>query len=328
MTSVLRRHVANPILTAADWPTQVNSVFNPAAVLVGDDTVLLARAEDREGLSSLYVARSRNGYSDWKIEPTPAMRPIPGDRNASWGFEDARAVWVDELKRFVVTCTAYGPAGPAVHLSLTADFDEFEHYGMVMPPEDKNASLFPRRIGGSWVLLHRPVTVTGNTADVWLSRSSDLVSWRAPEPVMTCRPGGWWDGARIGMGPPPIETERGWLVLYHGVKLTVAGSIYRVGAVLLDLERPNIVLRRTSSWLLGPEAPYERVGDVPNVVFPCGAVQRPDGALWIYYGAADTSIGVAITSIEEVLEALDADEPGWTRPTRQTSDTGPSKELL
>jgi predicted GH43/DUF377 family glycosyl hydrolase len=301
---VFSRYVNNPILTGDNFPGSVNVVFNPAAAQLGDTTVLLVRVEDRRGLSHLHVARSFDGFSNWQIEPVPAMSPIETDRNAAWGFEDARSVWVEELKQFVVTCTAYGPAGPAVHLALTSDFESFEHYGVIMPPEDKNASLFPRRIDGNWILLHRPVTMTGNTADVWLSRSVDLVSWRSPEQVMACRVGGWWDAARIGIGPPPIETPDGWLVLYHGVKTAVSGPIYRVGAALLDLERPNVVLRRTTQWLLGPEAIYERVGDVPNVVFPCGAVVLADGELRLYYGAADTSVCVATTTVDTLLHVL------------------------
>jgi predicted GH43/DUF377 family glycosyl hydrolase len=307
---VFARYVNNPILTCENFPDAVNVVFNPAAAQVGDTTVLLVRVEDRRGLSHLHVARSADGFTNWKIAPMPAMSPIDDDRNASWGFEDARSVWVEELDRFVITCTAYGPAGPAVHLALTSDFESFEHYGIVMHPEDKNASLFPRRIDGSWVLLHRPVTKTGNTADVWLSRSADLVSWRSPEQVMECRTGGWWDATRIGIGPPPIETPEGWLVLYHGVKTAVSGPIYRVGAALLDLERPHIVLHRTNQWLLSPEATYERIGDVPNVVFPCGAVVLADGELRLYYGAADTSIAVATTNVETLLGVLRNCPPG------------------
>ena len=304
MSSVFTRHAANPILKASDWPTPVNVVFNPAAAQMGDTTVLLARAEDRRGLSSLYAARSADGVTGWTIDPSPALAPVPGDHNAEWGFEDARSVWVEELKRFVVTCTAYGPSGPAVHLAMTDDFDDFEHVGIVMPPEDKNAALFARRINGNWVLLHRPVTIM-NGADIWLSRSSDLVSWRAPEPVMRCRSGAWWDASRIGIGPPPIETAEGWLLLYHGVKVTVAGSIYRVGAALLDLDHPQVVLKRSNSWLMSPEAPYERVGDVPNVVFPCGIIADPGGVLRMYYGAADTSICMATTTVDEVMAMLD-----------------------
>ncbi len=304
VTNIFSRYPNNPILTADHWPDAVNVVFNPAAALLGETTVLMVRVEDRRGLSHLHVARSLDGFSDWKIDPVPAMGPIEGDHNALWGFEDPRSVWVEELERYVVTCTAYGPSGPAVHLSLTTNFEDFEHLGMVMPPEDKNASLFPRRINGSWVLLHRPVTVTGHTADVWLSRSTDLLSWRAPEPVLNCRIGAWWDATRIGVGPPPIETAEGWLIIYHGVKQAVSGPIYRVGAALLDLENPTKVLQRTNHWLLSPEAPYERVGDVPNVVFPCGAVVLPSGELRLYYGAADTSVCVAISSIEAILAVL------------------------
>ncbi len=301
---VFARHPNNPILTADHFPGGVNVVFNPSAALVGETTVLLVRVEDRTGLSHLHAARSVDGFSDWQIAPAPVMSPIPGDPQAMWGFEDARTVWVEELERFVVTCTVYGASGAAVHLALTRDFDEFEHIGTVMPPEDKNASLFPRRIGGSWVLLHRPVTLTGRTADVWLSRSSDLVSWRSPEPVMSCRTGGWWDATRIGIGPPPIETKDGWLVIYHGVKTSVSGPIYRVGAVLLDLENPSVVLRRTDRWLLSPLTDYEKVGDVPNVVFPCGVTIQPSGELRLYYGAADTSVCVATTTLEKLLDVV------------------------
>lgn len=309
-SAVFARYAGNPILTSAHWPDPINVVFNPSAAMVGDTTVLLVRVEDRRGLSHLHAVRSADGFSNWQIDPVPAMSPIEGDHNAAWGFEDARSVWVDELQRFVVTCTAYGPAGPAVHLSLTKDFEEFEHLGVVMSPEDKNASLFPRRIDGSWVLLHRPVSVTGNTADVWLSRSTDLASWRAPEPVMSCRTGGWWDAARIGVGPPPIETEAGWLIIYHGVKQNVSGPVYRVGAALLDLERPTVVLRRTTQWLMSAEADYERIGDVPNVVFPCGATVMPDGGLRLYYGAADTSVCVATSTVDALLEVLRNSPPG------------------
>lgn len=127
---------------------------------------------------------------------------------------------------------------------------------------------------------------------------------------MSCRVGGWWDATRIGIGPPPIETPEGWLVIYHGVKTAVSGPIYRVGAALLDLERPNVVLRRTRSWLLGPEAPYERIGDVPNVVFPCGAVVLDNGEIRLYYGAADTSVCVATSTVATILDVLRDSPPG------------------
>jgi predicted GH43/DUF377 family glycosyl hydrolase len=180
---------------------------------------------------------------------------------------------------------------------------------MVMAPEDKNAVLLPRRIEGDFVLFHRPTSVQG--ADVWLSRSSDLKSWRSPERVFGRRRGGWWDSARVGMGPPPLETEHGWLVVYHGVRQTVAGGLYRAGLALLDLDEPATVLRRSDDWVLGPRTDYEASGDVPNVVFPCGLVHRPeDDRLFLYYGAADTRVCLATASYREVLDYLLGCPPG------------------
>jgi predicted GH43/DUF377 family glycosyl hydrolase len=177
-----------------------------------------------------------------------------------------------------------------------------------MPPEDKNADLFPRRINGDWILLHRPVTFrAGPRAEIWLSRSRDLDSWRQPERVMLAREGAWWDSTRIGIGPPPIETPHGWLLIYHGVRNTLNGSVYRVGAALLDLDDPTKVLYRTPTWLLAPTAPYERVGDVPNVVFPCGTTYEPTtDALNLYYGAGDIAIALATAQLGELVEYLRA----------------------
>lgn len=299
------RHPANPILTAEDWPYSVNAVFNPAAALVDGATVLLARVEDRRGISHLTVARSPDGVGDWVIDEAPLLAP-DGAASEQWGFEDPRVVWIDELGRWAITCTAYGPAGPAVFLATTDDFTTVERYGIVRHPEDKNAALLPHRIDGRWVLLHRPKTQFGGAhGEILLSRSDDLVSWSAPEQVLQPRDGAWWDSLRIGIGPPPLRTEHGWLLVYHGVKDTVAGEIYRVGLALLDLDEPTRVLRRLPSWVLAPLAPYERTGDVPNVVFPCGLLHDPaSDELRLYYGAADTSICVATARLGDVLAAL------------------------
>jgi predicted GH43/DUF377 family glycosyl hydrolase len=303
---LFERHPGNPILTAADWPYPVNAVFNPAAAAVNGDTVLLARVEDRRGISHLTVARSANGLDGWSIEPEPLLAPDDDTASEQWGFEDARVVWVDELGRWVITCTAYGPAGPAVYLATTEDFAAVERYGIVRHPEDKNAALLPHRIDGRWVLLHRPKTQFGaGQGEILLSRSDDLVSWSAPEQVLQPRPGAWWDSLRIGIGPPPLRTEHGWLLIYHGVKDTVAGEIYRIGLALLDLDEPTRVLRRLSNWILAPLAPYERIGDVPNVVFPCGLLHDPGSdEVRLYYGAADSSICVATVRLHDLVEAV------------------------
>jgi predicted GH43/DUF377 family glycosyl hydrolase len=303
---LLHRHAANPILTAEQWPYTVNAVLNAAAARVDGSTVLLVRVEDRRGISHLTVARSKNGLDEWAVEPEPLLAPDEDVASEQWGFEDPRVVWVEELGRFVITCTAYGPAGPAVYLATTEDFTTVERHGVIRHPEDKNAALLPHRVDGKWLLLHRPKTEFGGArGEILLSRSADLDSWSTPEQVMQPRTGAWWDSLRIGIGPPPLRTEHGWLLLYHGVKSTVGGDIYRVGLALLDLDEPTRVLRRLPSWVLAPQADYERTGDVPNVVFPCGLIHdTATGEVRLYYGAADTSICLATAQLDELLEAV------------------------
>jgi predicted GH43/DUF377 family glycosyl hydrolase len=302
-STLLTRYAGNPVLSPERWPYPVNAVMNAGAARVGGQTVLLCRVEDRRGFSHLTCARSRDGASNWVVDEGPALA-YDGERpEEEWGLEDPRITYVEELGHWIIAYTAFGPAGPGVSLARTEDFRSFERLGPVMTPDDKNAALLPRRIGGDWVLFHRPTSVEG--ADVWLSRSSDLRSWRSPERVLNRRRGGWWDSARVGMGPPPLETEDGWLVVYHGVRQTVAGGLYRAGLALLDRENPSVVLRRSDEWVLGPSADYEVTGDVPNVVFPCGLVHDEDtDRLFLYYGAADTRVGLATAALSDVMEYL------------------------
>ena len=305
---LFQRHPGNPILTADDWPTPVNAVFNPAAAVVNGETVVLARVEDRRGISHLGVARSANGLDGWSVDPEPLLAPAPGIEHEQWGFEDPRTVWAPELERWVITSTTYGPSGPAVYLATTTDFRSVERIGIICQPEDKNAAILPERIDGKWVLFHRPMTSYGGSrGEIVLSRSDDLENWTTPQTVMQPRHGAWWDSLRIGIGPPPLRTEAGWLMIYHGVKETVAGTIYRVGLALTALDDPARVLHRASGWVLGPSAPYEREGDVPNTVFPCGLVHdAQSGDVRLYYGAADTTVCVATAKLDDLLAAVRA----------------------
>jgi len=299
------RHPGNPILTAEDWPYRVNAVFNPGAALVEGETVLLARVEDRTGISHLTAARSSSGVDGWRIDPEPLLQSDAAEETEIWGFEDARTVWIEELDRFAITCTAYGPAGPAVFLATTTDFSSIERHGIVKRAEDKNAALLPERVGGKWILFHRPMNAFGGSRGaIFVSRSDDLLSWSLPEPVLQPRHGAWWDSLRIGIGPPLVKTEHGWLLIYHGVKETVAGCIYRVGLAMLDLTEPTRVVRRLPDWVFGPAADYERQGDIPNTVFPCGLIVDASGAVRLYYGAADTSIGLATARLSDLVDAV------------------------
>ena len=303
--TLFRRHAANPILRAADWPYPVHSVFNPGAVRLADGTtLLLCRVEDRRGLSHLCAARSADGLTGWVIDPEPTLCPDPQRYPEElWGIEDPRITYVEELDRYAVAYTAFSKGGPGVALALTQDFRRFERLGLVMQPDDKDAALLPRRIDGRFALLHRPMADSG--AHIWMSYSPDLRNWGGHRLVLKARRGGWWDANKIGLSPPLIETPRGWLMIYHGVRRTAAGCLYRVGVALLDLERPERCLLRGDSWVFGPETPYELHGDVANVVFPCGVTVGADGdTLSMYYGAADSSIGVARGSVREILDWL------------------------
>ena len=302
---LFRRHSGNPILSAKDWPYPVHRVFNPGATLLEDGTtLLLCRVEDRRGLSHLCAARSLNGVDDWKIDPAPTLLPDP-DRYPEelWGIEDPRITWVPELGKYAVVYTAYSQSGPGVSLALTKDFREFERFGMILSPEDKDAALLPHRVGDSWALIHRPVGPRG--AHMWMSYSDDLRHWGSHKVLLEARSGGWWDANKIGLSPPPIETDEGWLVIYHGVRMTGAGCLYRLGLALFDKQTPEHCIKRADEWFFGPERPYETFGDVGLVVFPCGTTTAADGdTLRVYYGGADSCVALATASIREMLDWL------------------------
>ncbi len=312
---LIQRHPNNPILTADDWPYAAHIVFNPGATRLQDGTtLLLCRVEDRRGMSHLTAARSKNGVDNWQIDPEPTFAPDPENHpDETWGVEDARIVYVEELGKYVVTYTAYSEAGPCVALATTEDFHTFERYGVCIPPEDKDAALFPTRIGDSWAMIHRPMTAV--RADMAISYSANLSDWGRTKTLLRARQGAWWDANKIGLSPPPIRTDEGWLVMYHGVRRTVSGGLYRQGLALFALDEPSRCLLRSDEWVFGPEEEYERVGDIDNVVFVSGFTEGDDGdSLNFYYGAADTSIALATSSKRELLH--------WLKEHGQVAEAG------
>ncbi|MFZ4506096.1 MAG: glycosidase [Fimbriimonas sp.] len=305
---LLHRHPGNPILCAADWPYPIHTVFNPGATLLKDGTtLLLCRAEDRRGISHLCAARSPNGIDNWTIDRQPTFAPDPMNfPEELWGIEDSRITYVPEVDEFLMAYTAFGKSGPGVAIASTTDFVHFERFGLVMHADDKDAALFPRRFNGEYALIHRPTTEMG--AHMWISFSPDLRNWGGHMVFLPARRGAWWDANKVGLSPPPIETDHGWLVLYHGVRTHASGSLYRIGLALFDKEHPEICIKRGQSWMFGPEADYEVNGDVPGAVFPCGTTLGADGdTLYVYYGSADTCICLAIGSLKTMLAWLDRD---------------------
>jgi predicted GH43/DUF377 family glycosyl hydrolase len=305
---LFQRYAGNPIISGGDLPSIVNTVFNPGAVRFDGETLLLLRVEDRSGLSSFVVGTSSDGLTEWKIQPDRSMIPQTDRFEEHWGIEDPRITQIGE--NFFIVYTGYSTGGPLICLASTRDFVTFERHGVLMPPEDKDAALFPTRFSGRYALMHRPLpAMAGLGGHVWLSFSPDLRHWGDGRVLIPARRGGWWDANKVGLGPPPLLTDAGWLVCYHGVKNTVSGAVYRLGLALLDRDDPARVLQRGNEWIFGPSTPYELTGDVANVVFPCGWVLADDGeTLHMYYGGGDSCVCVASGRLSDLLQHL-ADHP-------------------
>ena len=302
---LFHRFDGNPILTSADFPKMVNAVFNPGATEFEGRTLLLLRVEHRTGLSSLAVTTSDDGLTGWQIDPTRGLEPDPDLPEECWGIEDPRITRIGD--EYFVVYVGYSAYGPLVCLAKTRDFVRWERCGVLQAPEDKDAALFPVNFDDRWVLIHRPVpAAAGLGAHIWLSFSPDLHYWGDAGTLLTARRGGWWDANKVGLGPPPLLTKSGWLICYHGVRVTASGSIYRLGLAMLDRDDPSKVLARGNEWIFGPQAPYEQSGDVPDVVFPCGWILRDDGdTLHLYYGAADSVVCVATASLAQLMGYLE-----------------------
>lgn len=296
------RYKDNPILTPQNWPYPTNAVMNPAAVRFNSETLLLVRVEDMRGFSHLTVARSSDGFTNWQIDTEPTLKADHSSQEERWGLEDPRITWLEEQKQFAVTYTSFSEGGPVVSLAVTKNFRAFARLGALLPPEDKDACLFPRRFRGRFALIHRPI-VRGQ-AHIWISFSPDLKHWGDHRILITTRHA-YWDCHRVGLACQPVETDHGWIIFYHGVRSTTAGAIYRMGIALLDLEEPWKVLRRGDEWIFGPRELYERVGDVGGVIFPTGVtVNRETDKLNLYYGAADCVVAVATADYSEVVEYI------------------------
>jgi len=300
---IFERSPHNPIITPRDLPFPAASVLNPGATVQGDEVVLLLRVENTAGYSSIYVARSPNGETDWEFQPKPILRFGEKDcRYEQWGCEDPRVTYLADERRWYITYTAYSPVGAAVALARSDDLVTAKRIGLIFAPNNKDAVLFPQRFDGRWAVLHRPDA--GGIEHIWSAYSPDLVHWGQPHCVLTELSGPAWDGVKVGAGPPPIAIRDGWLLIYHGVKAYGGQLVYRVGMALLDKRRPHRVVARCPGWIFQAEAPYELSGLTPNVVFPTGLVLQDD-YLWMYYGAADSCTCLAVARMEDVLSALD-----------------------
>jgi len=286
---ILWRSSHNPIIPR-DLLPRSNSIFNSAVVPVAGGFAGVFRVDDRSRSMNLHAGRSSD-VIDWRIEPEPiAFVPddgrVPEIQARFVHAYDPRVTWLED-RYYVTWCNGYH--GPTIGVGWTLDFRTFHQLDNAFLPFNRNGVLFPRRIGDRYAMLSRP-SDNGHTpfGDIFYSESPDLIHWGRHRHVMAPEP--WtWASTKIGAGPTPIETDEGWLLLYHGVLTSCNGFVYSMGAALLDLDEPWKVIARGRDYLLAPKVAYEQVGDVPNVVFPCAAlVDRDADRLTIYYGAADT----------------------------------------
>lgn len=294
---VVWRYSDNPVIPRDAIPSS-NSIFNSAVVPFEGAYAGVFRCDDKRRHMQLHAGRSEDGIN-WDIEPDPIEFEcdIPALQNFQYGYDPR--VCLIEGRYYVQWCNGYH--GPTIGLGWTEDFETFHQMENAFLPYNRDGVLFPRRIGGNFAMLSRP-SDRGHTpfGDMFYSESPDLTFWGKHRFVM--QPAGGWQSTKIGAGPVPIETDEGWLLLYHGVLTSCNGFWYSTGVALLDLEEPWKVIARGSEYVLAPRELYECVGDVPNVVFPCAALcDAPTGRLAIYYGAADTVTALAFAHVDELV---------------------------
>lgn len=305
-TRLFQRHEGNPILQVKDFPG-VAQMYNPSPAVCNGETILLVsvveHAAEGEGrdVGQTWVARSKDGIR-FELERKPFIK-VP-DRypfNLAYHFIDNRITRIGDTYYIITPVRMRGNLSPVGLLGKTKDFETYEPIDFITLPRHRGASLFPERIGGKYYRLDRP-NGEGMAGDIWISSSPDLLHWGGHKPVLTAGYR-YWNTLKIGP-TPPIRTDQGWLEIIHGVYQTAGGIYYTIGAVLLDLEEPWRVIGRTNSYLLAPEAPYERHGNCDNTVFPCGAIADcGTDTLRLYYGAADQAICLATAPLSEVVRA-------------------------
>ncbi|MEG1014477.1 MAG: glycoside hydrolase family 130 protein [Clostridia bacterium] len=301
ITAPVWRYSQNPII-GQNGNKRSNSVFNSAVVPFEGGFAGVFRCDSRSISMDLFAGKSADGIH-WSIddEPIHFIGASPEILNREYRY-DARVCFLED-RYYITWCNGYH--GPTIGVAYTFDFQTFTQLENAFLPYNRNGVLFPRKIGGHYLMMSRP-SDNGHTpfGDIFVSQSKDFEFWGRHRYMMGAIHGdeSAWQSTKIGPGPIPIETDQGWLLIYHGVLNTCNGFVYRMGCALLDKDEPWKVIARSKDYILAPYELYERVGDVPNVVFPCAALADADtGRIAIYYGCADTVTGLAFTTVDELV---------------------------
>lgn len=299
------RYSANPVIQRNAIPSS-NSIFNSAVVPFGDKFAGVFRCDDKTRMPKIHVGFSDDAMN-WEINPTPLSFTGASPEIATLEYAyDPRVCKIDD-KYYVTWCNGYNDL-PTIGVAYTYDFKEFFQLENAYLPFNRNGVMFPRKINGEYVMLSRP-SDAGHTpfGDIFLSHSKDMEYWGKHRLVMKSGDSSW-QASKVGAGPIPIETDEGWLMIYHGVLTSCNGMVYSMGAALLDLDEPWKVIASSRRYLLCPEKNYEIIGDVSNVVFPCSTlVDSATGRLAIYYGCADTVTSVAFGYVDDIIKYIKED---------------------
>lgn len=295
------RYSGNPII-GRHGNQRSNSVFNSAVVPFRGGFAGVFRCDSRSISMDLFAGRSQDGLH-WEIDDEPILLTGADGEIAAKEYRYDARITPMEGKYYITWCNGYH--GPTIGVAWTEDFKTFHQLENAFLPFNRNGVLFPRKIGGMYMMMSRP-SDNGHTpfGDIYVSQSRDLEFWGRHRYMMGTIKGNEsaWQSTKVGPGPSPIETDAGWLLIYHGVITTCNGFVYRMGAALLDLDEPWKVKYRSKDYLMAPWELYECVGDVPNVVFPCAALtDSATGRIAVYYGCADTVTGIAFTTVDELL---------------------------
>jgi predicted GH43/DUF377 family glycosyl hydrolase len=309
---VFLRYEKNPIIVPIqthNWEDK--AVFNPAAIDLKGNIHIVYRAMGKDDTSVMGYAISKNGKDIMERSERPIyvprdpfeMKTHPGNS----GCEDPRITQIgDMLYMFYTAYNGVNPPDVAATSISVKDFLKKEWNWttpvIVDPAEidNKDACLFPEKIKGKYLVFHR-AQHNHICLDPVKSLNFEADKIESFTPIVGPRRG-MWDSQKVGIAAPPIKTKKGWLLFYHGVS---DDSIYRVGALLLDLKDPTVVLARTTDFIFEPETDYEKGGQVHNVVFPCGFVKRKN-TLYMYYGGGDSVTGVATAKFDQILKAMTA----------------------
>lgn len=294
------KHPLNPVLRPSDFPEGVMYAFNPGGIKIGDDYLLLVDAATHAQPIVLWLARSRDGVN-WKTDAKPLDWPAADPTHPEDCIYDPRITFIDG-EYVILYASSAETQGVRLGIVKTTDFKTFTRVSIASEQGNRNGVLFPEKINGLYARFDRPFGNPNDSCGIWVSYSPDLVFWGKAEYVMGPR-AGLWDSLKIGAGAVPIKTDKGWLSIYHGVTNTGAGMIYRLGVALHDLKNPAKVIARGEDAVLWPEHDYELTGRVGNVVFTCNATVETDETVKIFYGAADTCIGLAEAKLTDLVDA-------------------------